>query len=786
MIDLPDTIKPLILHGDVIEQLRRLPAGCVQCAVTSPPYFGLRSYKARDVLWGGDANCQHVWVVTPPRRARNEEDNKSPHAGAIQRAHAGASYNAIGGRRCSKCGGWFGQLGAEPTPKMYVAHIVMVCEELKRVLRDDGVFWLNLGDSHNNTNGFSRATNGWERDGRLGGSGDKKKIVGIKAKSLFGIPWRVALALQDNGWILRSDCIWYKRNPMPDSAKDRPTRAHEYVFMLVKGPYYYDQNAERIPNPRADERGTIFGHKSGQENKAESTRNDHGNKVAPNPAGANMKTVWDIPVRPYHGAHFACVDSATEALTDAGWKTGTDIKTGDRVAQFDPRSFELSWAPAETIAVYDVKDTPMVVVKHRDVDMLLTPNHRTLVSRRLSRKHTFGQPVVVAANDLKGGHRIPVSANWGRALSVQQPSVEMAELLGWFVTEGTALPNRTTVDIAQSIAVNRPKVDRIKKLLDAVDADYDMRVAKRIWQGRDASMVCFRIRGFVAADLRSFAPEKAKSLPWAVLQWDDAVLRALFDGLIGGDGHCRKDDGRLCFIQNKGQNAEVVQAIAVRLGYATKQTKRKTGVGTLTYFTKKRWISIRGAGGVNPNITKTLYTGKVWCPKVPTGFWLARRNGRTFITGNTFPPQLPARCIRLSTSTGGACVQCGAPYERVIEKGAALREWQKACGGNDDGEYDGEAVKEYEGTGAQNPSEVKARILAGLLEKITKGWEPTCDHPKGPTAPCVVMDIFAGSGTTLVEAHRQGRRSIGIELGDDYVKQIEARLAPEMGLEDGF
>lgn len=179
-------MKDVVLVGDVFEKLRDIPDGFVDCVVTSPPYFGLRDY------------------------------------------------------------GVAGQIGLEPTVHGYVDKMVAVFREIKRVLKDEGTVWLNLGDSYatNNVSGATDDKMGW-KDGNLSkGQGRAGMPKGLKPKDLVGVPWRVAFALQVDGWYLRQDIIWAKPNPMPESVRDRCTKAHEYIFMLTKkSRYYYDSDA---------------------------------------------------------------------------------------------------------------------------------------------------------------------------------------------------------------------------------------------------------------------------------------------------------------------------------------------------------------------------------------------------------------------------------------------------------------------------------------------------------------------------------------------------------------
>ena len=250
-----------ILLGDVRQRLKELPEASVQCCVTSPPYWGLRDY------------------------------------------------------------GENGQIGLEQTPDAYVAEMVAVFREVWRVLRDDGVLWLNLGDSYSGS--------GKGPAGNLGATNNERHMehkhsaivpAGLKPKDLVGIPWRVAFALQADGWYLRQDIIWSKPNPMPESVTDRCTKAHEYLFMLTKSArYYFDNDAIREPsvgkfNPNFKPRKKDWreiGWPSDNDGKATKT----GNPIqATNPQapanGRNKRSVWTITTKPFKGAHFAVMPEA--------------------------------------------------------------------------------------------------------------------------------------------------------------------------------------------------------------------------------------------------------------------------------------------------------------------------------------------------------------------------------------------------------------------------------------------------------------------------------------------
>ena len=257
--------------GDTLRVLRRLPDASVHCCVTSPPYWGLRDYGVE------------------------------------------------------------GQIGLEPTPAAYVEKMVAVFREVRRVLRDDGTLWLNLGDSYcsNFGMGAKRDSSWWSsRSGDLEGKGWGSVETAIppnafragrpdklKVKDLVGIPWRVAFALQADGWYLRSDIIWAKPNPMPESVTDRPTKAHEYVFLLSKKQsYYYDAEA-------VAEAATCAGKTVRYTEASKNARSKSDPRFATRPSTdmivkktRNRRTVWTIAPKPFKGAHFAVMPTELARL----------------------------------------------------------------------------------------------------------------------------------------------------------------------------------------------------------------------------------------------------------------------------------------------------------------------------------------------------------------------------------------------------------------------------------------------------------------------------------------
>jgi DNA modification methylase len=455
-----------LLTGNVVERLRELPAESVHCVVTSPPYWGLRDYGGFKmcVVWGKAKN------FAPPKHPRKA----GVHLDLLRMRAARKGIVWSKNRRAHICA-----YGLEPSIELYLQHTVEIFDEVRRVLRSDGVCWLNLGDSYagswsgycdDKPNGIKRE---WKNPalrppqsfvskskrlprgkGRWGGG--NVSSPNLKAKDLCGVPWRVALALQESGWWLRCDVIWFKPNPMPESTTDRPTKAHEYVFFLTKADrYFYDGEAIREATTVAT---------NGEHPRPSAKRGEFNGKTNGLPGREafravtmtrQKRSVWEIPTNPYKEAHFA-----------------------------------------------------------------------------------------------------------------------------------------------------------------------------------------------------------------------------------------------------------------------------------------------------------------------------------------TFPPDLVKPCILAGTSAKGCCAECGAPWERVVELGEPDLEHQRACGGDANGEYFGEATKDFAGARAQNASDVKSRILAGMRERKTKGWiagcECECDRPP---RPCVVLDPFGGSGTTGMVALELGRHAVLVELNGDYAEMIKRRCAVTPGLQ---
>ncbi len=290
-----------IYHGDCLDVLAALPEGIAQTCVTSPPYWGLRDYGTAE--WeGGDPECEH-------KCGGQVQDSKA------QGAISNGVRPGCDASTCRKCGAVRvdRQLGLERTPDEYVARMVEVFRGVRRVLRDDGTVWGNWGDSYSGT-GYSNHHNAFggnaERVPAQAGSRGNGAPPGLKPKDLCMIPARVALALQADGWWLRSDIIWAKGwsfcpdragNPMPESVDSRPSSAHEHIFLLAKSQdYFYDAIAVRESCIKGAAGSTFTDGKTGVNGRGRASQKDRVDD-----SGRNLRNVWAINTAGFPQAHFA-------------------------------------------------------------------------------------------------------------------------------------------------------------------------------------------------------------------------------------------------------------------------------------------------------------------------------------------------------------------------------------------------------------------------------------------------------------------------------------------------
>lgn len=307
-----ETPQVKLFNGHVVDVLRSLPPESIDCVVTSPPYYGLRDYGTEHQVWGGDPDCQHECDRVESHHVRSEVVHGKSRT--TDRFYGGDESRKFNGNHqshfvacyCQKCGAWLGEYGQEPTLREYVDHTVEIFEEIRRVLKREGTCWLNLGD-------------GYANNGRSG----------LKPKDLMMVPHRVAIALQDRGWQVRSDIVWEKPNCMPESVRDRPTRSHEYIFLLTKSEKYF-YNADAVKEPDAGKSGLAVDFRRSTKEALVPGRHSKQHRIERKSTFAtgsrNKRSVWSIATRPYPEAHFAVFPSELpELCIKAGCPDGSVV-----------------------------------------------------------------------------------------------------------------------------------------------------------------------------------------------------------------------------------------------------------------------------------------------------------------------------------------------------------------------------------------------------------------------------------------------------------------------------
>jgi DNA modification methylase len=307
-------VSAKILVGDNRQTLESLPDQSIQTVVTSPPYWGLRDYGTKS--WtGGDESCEHVKDSSKTKKFGNEEFNKNRPSREATKTK-GYYYEGT----CGLCGAVEEdlQIGLEQTPDEFIEQLCLVFDEVWRVLKDDGTIWVNLGDSYAAMRDSKASPDSLrEGDGTAVPQAANRnpanlKAAGLKHKDLVGVPWRFAFAMQARGWYLRSDIIWHKPNPMPESVTDRPTKSHEYIFLMTKNArYYYDHKAILEPVSDVSLKRAEYGWDSDRPSTKNASMGGTGIHVEQmgtrfvNPEGRNKRTVWTITTKGYPEAHFA-------------------------------------------------------------------------------------------------------------------------------------------------------------------------------------------------------------------------------------------------------------------------------------------------------------------------------------------------------------------------------------------------------------------------------------------------------------------------------------------------
>lgn len=722
------TVRYLV--GDVFEMLAKIPDDSVDLVMGSPPFLALRSYLPAD----------------------------HPDKGK--------------------------EIGSERTPADFLDVLLRLTADLDRVIAPHGSLVFELGDTYSSSGGaggrddqrqFSQADGDMGRPQTKGTGGPLNRGGGL-------VPLKAG-----RGW------------PLAKSLCGIPTL---YAWSLAYG------------------RNLLTGE--------------------PSPAG-----MWRIRnliawVRPNPPVGALCVDDQTEALTPDGWKRHTDLRDGDLIAAYDRTTDSCRFLPAQIVRFHR-ENEPLVAIEKQATSQRFTDDHRTWVRTRKLAPH------VRLARDLTNECQTLLCAPFDDVPGHAPVTAERAAILGWFIAEGT--PRHRQARIVQSVTANSQHVERIRALLNADGADY--RETTYLHPG-ESTIATFIIKG----ELAEWLNLHHKRLPMTyATTWPERQAQALFDALIDGDGHRRAHRGIL-FHQQTESIADAVQVLALRLGYrASKTWQPSLRIWQVTMsrapVKDRRWTKLRKWNG--SGIPRETYTGTVWCPIVETSLWLARRGGKTFITGNSdkfrpatsylivacrsgkrwfdldavrnvdmrvpsaqvpspkalaleaagehgkgmpatgtyhanggappldwwkitpkgykgahyavYPPELCERPIKAMCPLR-VCTVCGEPSRRVTQARFEPH--------GDPAAHNAEAKAQADYAGQQRNQNAQGMIHGRATKHVeTLGWTD-CGHDAW--RPGMVLDPFAGTGTTLLVANDNGRDAIGIDLNPANIALARERI----------
>lgn len=857
-----------IFHGDCRDVMRWMIAQGIKvnCVITSPPYWGLRDYGIRATIWGGDPECSHEWI----EKTYYTEKSAAKSGGSAEAFHEAGPENAqrLKDARwrtdstCKHCDAWLGNLGLEPDYRMFVLHIVEVFELVRQLLTDDGVCWVNMGDSYHNGDkgGHERTTTGKQATSKgtvKGLTPNRLFQNGLKPKDLCMIPARCAMALQDAGWYLRSQIPWIKRNCLSGGAWVYARTQKGDMPMMVKDMVRLRPETVRLWNgekwtqvvefhkpARVDRSGLLeIELRSGERIGCTA---EHRWPTVRGVVEATELVVGDVIQSTELPA--PSVQSEPRLLPDGiiGWFIGMYLAEGHRnehIIYISGHVTETKERFARLKEIADAYDGNAWIQKanggaqqicvsgptlHGIIDSYIIGKeqmNRCLSTRAWQRSNDFLRSILNAYLD-GDGHWDAKNERW---------------TLGFCNNDNLARDLRTlSARIGVQIRLRRGRASAVKG-----------GVKHKVWRGEIRLDIGNKSNGTQFrkkpnTEIVAIRKSRAREF-WDIGVRDDPHLFALASGVL--THNCMPESAKdrpttaveyvYLFSKSKryfydyeaikipsslATHARLAQNVEAQNGSTRGHGGRKTN-GNMKAVGERRPIGT----DIDVSSQSTLIMGHQRAPGVtpksaPAGSGIrandsfsaavvdvvakrSRRNSDWFFETwqgmlhddegvpmtlvvntrsykeahfATYPAKLIQPMILAGTSAHGHCPECGAGWSRVTQKGEPDVDHQRACGGDANGEYHGTAVKDFDGNGVQNASEVKARVLEGMRPNVTTGWEPSCKCGL-EAVQAVVLDMFFGSGTTGMEATRLGRKCIGIDIKAEYLD-----LAHDRNRQAGF
>ena len=803
-----------ILQGHVLDTLRQLPNQSVHCCITSPPYWGLRSYQTEPQIWNGTDGCEHVWGPEQPkpgseyreglstsifagredkgeirkRLVGNAPSEKSTLVGGGKH-RPGTKYAqneeyATGGQFCQRCGAWRGESGSEPTPELYVEHLVLVFREVWRVVRSDGVIFVNMGDTYASGKGTCYNPGGGPgsivQDKKDAGAYqlDRGSVVtlrksGLKPKDLCGMPWRLAFALQADGWWLRSDVIWHKclsggtvlwantqKGVMPSTIKDL-ARLRPETIQLWNGERWTRVvswgKTSRPAHPLEIEL------RSGQRIGCTA---EHRWPTRTGLRRTDELVVGDViqHVTLPDTESLGCYALPLSVARVIGWYLAEGSKSGDtlqfslhadeRWISSDLRRFAEFYGCSHHEHVYG--NSLHICLEGRMVNAVIDTfvaskgSHlKHLTNAAWQRDNNFLADVL--RGYLEGdGHHCTDTDEWR---------------LGFCNNDVLASDLRTIcARLGWSIRLKRT----MHKCAGKSFPGYRGRSRKDDLRNNDCKVVAIR-------------PSRARFF-YDVQVEDDPHVFALASGVLTHNSNPMPESctdrptksHEYVFLLTKSAkyyyDAEAVkepqQEISLRRAYSTNHVGDRKDAGQSQYAIggeaqDKTYASLRKRLEMGENVGRNLRS-----------VWTISTEANPLAHFATFPRRLVEPCILAGSSERGVCPACGAAWARVVEKTYAATDRVPAPNKGNTRE-NGNRAANMTGDGFIPNREQHCKTLS---------WRPTCSCPAADPVPATVLDPFSGVGTTGIVAVMLNRNYIGLELNPEYVKMSLNRIRADCGM----